>query len=892
MTNIFSGDAFFKQNPSKVLGRQTTRKGRFGDDLIVVEGSIDEIQKIDAIPVAVVDVLPEQAFTPKDKAEIINKVFEEESRVITQKKINKLRTGKEKAANPSQDIFSFQEIHQLYNKGITRDELEAYYFTNPDLPYQLLFDEYTNSKRDLIKKRLICWTAENFVYRYTYQSGHIGNKISELKRDKNVLIAELGEEQYNFQLELLESAKPKQKGFLGDERIILLPHSNFAKDHKITELRLGKPELPGATSLFKAFASWINQLPADSFKKATSREIIDYYLDNDNIAIDRKLPKAEQEKQEKIAINIRQRTKEEGDELFARFLSDELLPEDQATISYLWNEKFNSLVEPDFDKIPVCFRISKTFKEGPLMLNPTQRRAAAYAMEKKSAALAYGVGVGKTIADIVCISQAYYNNLAKKFMLVVPTNTYEKWLGELQGYTDKKSGKYMAGALPQFPEVVGLYNLNAQIVREKLKVYSKRDEAVLQSIEDAITFFKKLDTDKPLTPAQQAAAGKIYAINWTGMNAAYVEYAATTKAKNPNTPAEFVTQYLKGEYEYQLYTLGTIKTFPAGTIFVVTELGLQRLGVKETGDMEARMFRILSQGDKSDAKSREKEIAGLLLRIRQTISSSLKNAKIFLEDLEIDHASFDESHYYKKLFTFVKGNTVGERKDAEGNTKTVREKTKYEIKSGGYPSARALSAFVLSHYVQSRYNNRNVIHLTATPFTNSPLEVFSMATLINYAALEEMGLDNMVDFFDTFMRINYDIKYTPQKTVVKDVVLTGYNNLSQLRQVIYSIIDKKDEGANLKRPVKIIYPSIQDGRETTIPMTREQEELMQQVKAYIRGEADYEAICREALIDELENTDFDGVPDEVLIAEWERVTGREFEGESEEISDNRREKHG
>jgi hypothetical protein len=34
-----------------------------------------------------------------------------------------------------------------------------------------------------------------------------------------------------------------------------------------------------------------------------------------------------------------------------------------------------------------------------------------------------------------------------------------------------------------------------------------------------------------------------------------------------------------------------------------------------------------------------------------------------------------------------------------------------------------------------------------------------MLTLTNYQALEDMGVSNMVDFFDTFMRINYDIKY-------------------------------------------------------------------------------------------------------------------------------------
>lgn len=898
MSNLLIGDKFFKENPTKVLGQQTVRKGRFGDDIIVVKGGLESLDRIDAKPVAVVDIYPQEDLTEKPKDEVIEQVFETEMKAEKIKKIKTLRSGKNQSAiTPgSQEVYSFQEVHEQYNKNISRDELEAYYFTHPELNYQLLFDKYTNTKSDLIKKSLICWEDGKFVYIYAYQSGNISYKISRLKRDREKIVAELGLSQFERQLKMLEDVRPKSKGLLGDDRIIILPHSNFAKEQKITELRFGKPELHGETSILMAFRQWLRVIPPDNFKKATSVEIVMYYLDNKSIPIDKNASKEIKDKQERNAINIRQRTKEEGDLLFARFLAEELTTEDQQKIAYFWNEKFNSIAEPNLTKIPVCFQISKTFKAGaPLLLNPTQRQAVAFMMEKKSGLFAYGVGVGKTLAAITCLSQAWYNGLAKKFLFVVPTNTYDKWIGEVQGYTDKDSGHFMQGALPQFPQVVGLYNLNAVIVKEKIKKYNSKEEANLQAIEDAITYIKNVGDDA-LSEKHKVAVKKLIPINWEGLeaehkgNISYENLRAEAKDSIYNRSFNrFVTKFLKDQYNFYVYQWGTVRDFPAGTIFVTTEVGLQRIGIKDTSELESFLYEVLSQGEKTAERSSERDIAGLMLKIEQTISSSLKNAKLYAEDFGFDWVCFDESHYYKKIFTYVKGEISGEYEDKEGNTKYKRDKSKYELKSGSYPSSRALSAFVLSHHIQHNNNNRNVIQLTATPFTNSPLEVYSMLALTNYRSLQEMGISNMVDFFDTFMRINYDIKYTPQKTVVKDVVLTGYNNLPQLRQIIYTLMDKKDEGANLKRPVKIIYPSLEKGIETTLPMTTEQNELIRDVKEYISGDMSYDQICRAALEEEVANTDFDGLDDETLIAEWERVTGKEFEGEREDLPEARRE---
>lgn len=895
MNNPFIADNYFKENPSKVLGEATVERGRFGNDIIKVKGTLSDLEKIDAQPVTVPDLYP--SFTPsvESKKEMIEEVFINEGKESTKRSLERIKTGtikeKPKPTLANQQIYSFDEINRMYNAQITRDELEAYYYTHPEINYKLLFEEFTYSKEDLIKKGLICWYDGELVYYYSFISGNVSKKISYLKRDREKLIQAYGEKQYERQIQMLEAVKPKRKPIAGEDRFILLPHSSFAREVKVSELRYNKPELRSEVTLVRAYKEWLYSLDPNEFTKATYREIIDFYIDNKPIPIPTTGSKEYIEREEKKAINTRQRTKEEGDKLFAKFLDEALTPEDQARIAFLWNDKYNNIVEPDLDKIPICLTVSKTFKAGaPFTFNATQRRAAALMMEKKSALLAYGVGVGKTAASIACNSQAFYNNLATHFLYVVPTNTYDKWIGELQGYKDKVTGTFMQGLLPQMPPVVGLFNLNPNILRQNLKIYTDAEQVQFTNIENAINLLKSSKTFD-FSPEKKQAVNAYYQLPWQALESGYNEYLSLTKSANPKMFSEYVVDYLRDEYNFLCYDLGTMKSFPEGTIFVTTEVGLQRIGIGEQdrAELVSRLYRILSQGEMTADPKRAKQVAKLQIKIEQTVSSSQKNARILIDDLKINWVCFDEAHYYKKLFTYVKGEIKSEQTNEEtGSKEYKREKSKYELNSGAYPSARALSAFVVSHYIQSKNNNRNVVMLTATPFTNSPLEVYSMLTLTNFGALEDIGLDNMVDFFDTFMKIDYDIKYTAQKKVVKQVVLKGYNNLPQLRQVIYSLMDKKDEGANLKRPVKVIYPSIAEGRETTLPMTAEQNMINNDIKAYMNGKADYSDICGSAMQDEIEEMDYDAYDDETLIGEWERITDKEYTGARENLDDSKR----
>ena len=147
--------------------------------------------------------------------------------------------------------------------------------------------------------------------------------------------------------------------------------------------------------------------------------------------------------------------------------------------------------------------------------------------------------------------------------------------------------------------------------------------------------------------------------------------------------------------------------------------------------------------------------------------------------------------------------------------------------------------------------------------------------LTNVRALYEMGFEWVEDFFDVFMRINYDIRYTAQKKIKKDQVLLGYHNTPQMRRVIFSLFDyKSGEDANIKRPIKVVYPNIPKGIDTTLTPTAEQEDSFRNIKNFIKGTMTYEEICEVASV---ETTEYEELNDEELIDAYEDLTGKDVD---------------
>jgi hypothetical protein len=274
------------------------------------------------------------------------------------------------------------------------------------------------------------------------------------------------------------------------------------------------------------------------------------------------------------------------------------------------------------------------------------------------------------------------------------------------------------------------------------------------------------------------------------------------------------------------------------SITVITYEGLSKIGFKQESEKKliTSIKAILSQGEVGrDAAIVEEQISAMVDR-------ALDKSEIYIEDMGIDAIVVDEAHNFKNLFTQVRGEaTVGEYGE------TGRESNHYELQ-GKKPSARAIKLFMLNRYVQLQHNRRNTIGLTATPFTNSPLEIYSMQALFDYDGLKEHGIENIVDYFNTFIDESYEAVWTSRGRFEQRAVIRGFNNLPTMQAIIFKyILYKTGEEANISRPEKIVLPLKNDEKgvqlpieyqaNTEIPATEEQLGWFKEIAAFARGNA-------------------------------------------------------
>lgn len=289
---------------------------------------------------------------------------------------------------------------------------------------------------------------------------------------------------------------------------------------------------------------------------------------------------------------------------------------------------------------------------------------------------------------------------------------------------------------------------------------------------------------------------------------------------------------------------GEIKALPESSITVMTYQGFNRLGFNEQtwDEIGKEFFQILNQGRES-AREREK----LYEKIEELMGQGIKGGLVNIEDLGFDYIVIDEAHAMKKSFTQVRG---------EVNNKGARERSSYKI-SSGQPSMIALRGFMVAQYILRSNKMRNVLLLTATPFTNSPLEIYSILALIGFQELEKSGIKNIKEFFDNFIKTSVELTINAKLQPERKELVLGFNNLIALQQLIFRFINyKTGEDANITRPNKIVLPLTSQSAghgalklptpeqiSTNLPMTAQQKEMMEQIEAYVRGQIDLMEFC-------------------------------------------------
>ena len=232
-----------------------------------------------------------------------------------------------------------------------------------------------------------------------------------------------------------------------------------------------------------------------------------------------------------------------------------------------------------------------------------------------------------------------------------------------------------------------------------------------------------------------------------------------------------------------------------GSVSVCTNEALQRLSFKdetiETAFIEDFSNLLGIDDDIENDRERAKAVEKISKEIGTAIQA--KDGFVFFEECEFDHVTVDEAHRFKNLYRVPRGKERGKANEYAGL-------------GSGTPSARALKLFAITQYIQRENNNRNVFLLTATPFTNSPLEVYSMLSYIARKKMLEMHIYDIKDFLNEYAEMKTEWAVTPKGDIQPKQVMKNFRSLKSLQNLLGEYIDKVDaEEAGVLRPRKITH---------------------------------------------------------------------------------------
>ncbi|ELR81284.1 SNF2-related protein, partial [Elizabethkingia anophelis R26] len=258
-----------------------------------------------------------------------------------------------------------------------------------------------------------------WVHDFYYAEGNIYEKLQQLEKDKEVIDAAAAG-QYEKQKALLENVLPKPKLL---EDISISPNHEFV--HKfdlgtIEKLRFNQisrksePVIEDYTMAdkFKDFAS---ALPSEAFAGSSSWEVRSF-VDNETVTGSDK---------ERNAL-VRERRKAAANDLFSKFIREELSVELKERFVTEFNKNYNNIHVPDYSKFPLFSKIHKNFKGEDLALTEVQKAGVGRLTTKGVGLLAHEVGFGKTLSGILSMHEAMERGNAKKPLIVVPNDSILK----------------------------------------------------------------------------------------------------------------------------------------------------------------------------------------------------------------------------------------------------------------------------------------------------------------------------------------------------------------------------------------------------------------------------------------------------------------------------------
>lgn len=793
---------FYPSNLPKVCGTMEEVGGK-----VVVIGSEDDLDKIPYDLPELDGDDNETLSMDSERDTILDIICAHKSKFKKLQKVIALSLEELVEVTPAkEDLMPFDEFMKRYNDGISEDEIRAFVFYKEAIgePLKGDWERYnikgkTAGERQIEMDKLI--NAETLVYDIVlktyvpsmiYYSGNVYQKERDLLREKDEFIKLFGQEVFENQLNSIGDIKSKFSLRLQesdpDKRLIILPISSVCLDENFSKILQFKKynggmfstdNLPGVdyqgAVLQDCFIEWLKSVPASEYLSGSNaysvtqfyiyhRGITDKKKGQAGIGTGRELDgrggeksEAEKDLEKEMMDEISQAAKEDGDRLFMQFLSssnDYIDRTDRIKIENEWNSRYNNNVPINPKKIPVALTCSRWFKQGKLKLRIAQRDGVGFQQKAPSCMLGYDTGVGKTISAILGAGMKLQSEQVKRPVFIVPNQVYKKWIKEIKGFKNEE-GVYEHGVLPNI-KLNELKNLTKQVQKELGLIGKdgrpKQIESGTLSImtHEAIKQFNFLSANEGLKE-------KLWEI------IDVIEQGAVTEYKNAIAEFSGMTES-NSEYE-------------------------KAQEFAETAKDKLRTLESKYIGFKNDTR-------------------------VAFNDFGFDAIYVDEAHRFNQVFDKI--NKIETVDLITKNRRRFRQVSRYSLIKANKPSSRALDLFLIANYIQSisKTKESNVYLFTATPFTNSPLQIYSVLATINRKALERSGIKQLSDFVETYIELKTILEIQTDLSAIYVQRPVGFNNLKSLHGLLFDLIDYKTgddvalEDDSFIRPNKHILPKL------------------------------------------------------------------------------------
>ena len=216
-------------------------------------------------------------------------------------------------------------------------------------------------------------------------------------------------------------------------------------------------------------------------------------------------------------------------------------------------------------------------------------------------------------------------------------------------------------------------------------------------------------------------------------------------------------------------------------------------------ELKAMVGQELNAGEKElrAMKQEERERLRFFSRAYASLEGPANLLSIPWHALGITDLIIDEGHNFKNLWV------------------PKNSRVKY-LGAAGDSSQRAMDLYFKASTIREKHGR--VVMLTATPYKNSPTDVYNLITITNPDTWTRAGINNIDDFLERFCDVRSRSYTNDYGEAVDEDYLHGIKNLTELREIAFQAIHHrtaKDVGLALPTvtPEYVLHPPCEDAED-------------------------------------------------------------------------------